>query len=146
MRLPRTTTFLLVLSSIFAGHEARAQGVITVCQNIIGKTVSPPAHWDNDDGLTDGSVTVLRNGSRYDLIIKDAKATFSALSDGATITKLDGDSDEDFTLALAYPLGQVEVYRFRLDATGRGVMLYAMLTNRAKRGALFDAKCSRANS
>ena len=144
MQLPRTTTLLLVLSSILAGHDARAQSVITICQNIVGKSLTPPAQWV-EDAITGGSVTVTRNGTRYDLIIisKDAIATFSALADGAKITKLEGDDDKDFTLALAYPLGQVDVFRFHLDANGRGVMLYAMLKNRADRAALFAAKCAR---
>ena len=138
------TTFLLVLLSILAGPEARAQSVITICQNIVGKSLTPPTQWD-EDAITGGSVTVTRNGTRYDLIIKDAIATFSAMADGAEITKLEGYDDNDFTLALAYPLGQVDIYRFHLDANGRGVMLWAMLKNQTDRASLFAAKCAPAS-
>jgi hypothetical protein len=54
-------------------------------------------------------VTVTRSCTRYDLIIKDAVAIFSALADGAKITKLDGDDDKDFTLALTFPLVRGEL-------------------------------------
>ena len=90
-----------------------------------------------------GSVTVVRHGAGYDLIIKDALATFTALEDGARIIKLEGDDDKAFTLALSYPLGQVEVYRFKLDAAGSGVMLFGMFKDAANRAALFSAKCAR---
>jgi hypothetical protein len=143
MGISRIAPLLLVLCSILEVHDARAQSVITVCRDIIGKRLTPPAQWD-EDGITGGSVTVTRHGSRYDLIIKDATgALFSALADGAKITKLDGDNDQEFTLALAYPLGQVEVYRFQLDAIGGGIMLFAMLKNGAVAASLFAARCAR---
>jgi hypothetical protein len=96
----------------FVGREAAAQTVITNCKSIVGKTLVRPNSWF-EDAFTDGSVTVVRQGAGYDLIIKDALATFTALEDGARIIKLEGNDDKAFTLAVSYPLGQVEVYRFK---------------------------------
>jgi hypothetical protein len=82
-----TLRFAILFVLMVPPTEASTQGAITTCQNIVGQSLTPPAQWD-EDAMTGGYVTVTRNGTRYDLIIKDSISTFSALADGAKIANL----------------------------------------------------------
>src|SRR3954453_6183208 len=89
------------------GPAEAAQRVVTVCGASNGKTVTPGAgrapEWV-DDGIQGGTLTFNQDGqSQYDVVIKDALATFSARDDGASIQADEGPKGA-LTLVVSYPL------------------------------------------
>src|SRR6266446_8392912 len=110
--------------------SAGAQTVVTVCGAASGYSfyLNPSDGWQRD-GISQGTVTILRNGDDFDLIIKDAWATFSARGDEATVVRIYGDTDREMTLVAIYPLGSTEVYQLTLDANGRGKLIWATTKN-----------------
>ncbi|WP_133768768.1 hypothetical protein [Enterovirga rhinocerotis] len=126
-----------------------AQGaeVVTICEAPQGRSAilhGQRYRWV-DDGLSGGRITILRNaGGEYDLTIRGLAGEFSARSDGASVTRVQGGTDTDFSLVATYPLQTVEVYQVELDAQGRGSLMWTTSkTIPARRASVFFAECRR---
>jgi hypothetical protein len=138
-------TFAIGVSNI------AAQEVITVCGASAGYGYysEPQQHGWVEDGIKDGTLTVLRDATgAYDVITKDRRTTFSARDDGAQVVKVNGSDDLRFALVVVYPLPVSEIYQFSLDQRGRGTLIWAAVKNRAgplavTKGTLFTAACSK---
>jgi len=127
--------------------SAGAQTIVTVCGASSGYSfyLNPTQGWQRD-GVSKGTVTIVREGNDFDLIIKDAAETFSARGDGATVVRVHGNTDREMTLIAIYPLATTEVFQLTLDANGRGKLIWASTKNRVvgtTKGSLFVADCAR---
>jgi hypothetical protein len=131
--------------------EVAAQEVITVCGASAGYGyyLEPQVHGWQQDGIKNGTLTVLRDrAGGYDVISKDVNTTFSAKGDGAQVVKVNGSEDLRFTLVVVYPNPVTEIYQFSLDQRGRGTLIWAAVKNRVgplaiTKGTLFTATCSK---
>lgn len=131
--------------------SANAQQVIAICGASKGKAfyLEPTKEGWVDDGISNGTITFLRNPSGdYDILVKSAGPAFSARGDGAQVVKVHGADESIITLIVIYPLHVTEVYQLTLNANGRGTLIWSNLKNRSApmgitRGAVFVAECSR---
>jgi hypothetical protein len=73
-------------------------------------TTEADAGWI-EDGISDGAVALVSEGSEVDVLIKDAVGMMSARSQGANVTLLRVEGDFA-TVLVEYPLGPIELYTF----------------------------------
>lgn len=140
----RTLT-ALALAAMLMATGARSE-IITVCERPSGRTAAlegGTVQWV-DDGLSEGSITILRDANgAYDISIKDAAGNFTAREDGASIS---ADTEANLTLVVRYPLGTVETYILALASDGAGTLIWSAMKNRVvgvTKGSLFTASCRR---
>jgi hypothetical protein len=139
---------LLVL--LLGVNDVAAQQVVTICgaSSGYGYYLEPAGNGWTKDGISDGSLTVLRDtAGQYDVVIKSVGNSFTAKGDGAQVFRVDGNYDQRFTLVVVYPLPVTELYQFTLDQSGRGTVIWAAVKNgllgKITKGTLFTATCSK---
>jgi hypothetical protein len=129
----------LQLSVVFFSVPVAAVNAQTIieCSGSTGKAFffgNDPQTGDQigwiDDGISDGSVALIRNGDTFDVIQKDAIGIISAAAEGATVAVID--VHEPFVdVLVSYPQGAKELYTF--DLVGKRVTW-----TQHKFGVLFD--------
>lgn len=109
--------FALLLAGFATTLPANGQTIIE-CEGSFGKAFyfadSPETGEEVgwvDDGITDGSVVLVRNGDALDIIMRDAVGTISATAEGATVILLDV-RDPFIEVLVSYPQGAKELYTF----------------------------------
>ena len=120
MRNSFQRSFALFLASFAAALPAKGQTIIE-CEGSFGKAFyyddSPETGeqvgWV-DDGITDGSVVLVRSGDALDIILRDTVGTISATAEGATVILLEV-RDPFIEVLVSYPQGAKELYTFDLQ-------------------------------
>ena len=109
--------FALFLAGFANTLPAHGQTIIE-CEGSFGKAFyfsDSPETGDEvgwvDDGITDGSVVLVRNGDALDIIIRDAVGRISATAEGANVILLDV-RDPFIEVLVSYPQGAKELYTF----------------------------------
>ena len=100
-----------------------------------------------DDGIQGLTLTFIQlDGLKYDVLIEDTRATFSARDVRALIQAEEGSDNGVITIVATYPVGTVEVYMLALDREGTGRLIWSSMKNRVvgtTKGSLFTAICQR---
>lgn len=141
----------VVLTIIGASTPAAVAEVITKCIGEAGQTVYFPtdqptsAQW-TDDRVTGGSILLLSDEGKIQLVTEDATGSVrSAASRGRLVTVRVDPAAGTYVLSLVIPNDTVETYLFRLDSLGRGTV--ATTVTRGGRGtkkaSLMTASCAR---
>lgn len=88
-----------------------------------------PTGWV-EDGITGGSITLVRDGDEFDLLIRDTIGTISARAEGAQIVLL-GFRATYLEVLASYPQGAKEIYTFDFAAK-------QLVWSQHKFGVLYD--------
>jgi hypothetical protein len=80
----------------------------------MGPDPNEPTGWV-DDGISAGSVVLVRNGDALDIIVRDAVGTMSATAEGATVALLEV-RDPFIEVLVSYSQGAKELYTFDMEA------------------------------
>ncbi len=131
----RNLTSLTIMMA-FAAGPISAQTIIE-CSGSAGKAyyfdndpqTDEPTGWV-DDGISAGSVVLVRNGEALDIIIRDAFGTMSASAEGATVVLLEF-RDPFIEVLVSYSQGAKELYTFDLQAR-------RLIWSQHKFGVMFD--------
>ena len=97
-----------------------------------------------EDAITDGSTTFLSTNDGYDIILKDAYGTKTALEENAKIDAIDLGSDA-YTFLVRYPRGTVVVYGLSAPDAGKRKLVWSIVRNGSGvteiQGSVFVAEC-----
>jgi hypothetical protein len=97
-----------------------------------------------EDAITDGSTIFLSTGSGFDVVLKDAYGTKTALEENAKIDVIEVGSDA-YTFLVRYPRGTVVVYGLSAPAAGKRKLVWSILRNGSGmtelQGSVFASVC-----
>ncbi len=86
------------------------------------------------DGVSSGSIQLVRSGAQFDVIYTDGLGTRSARAEGFDVVRVPGTEDRRYLLvAMNASSGVVEHWMFDLDSSGRGQVAWGTIRG----GALF---------
>jgi hypothetical protein len=99
------------------------------------------------DGVKDGSLSLIRAGTEYDIVYTDAVGrTLSARGDGFRVIEVPQPAAGYTTIITAHPnTGVVEHYLFKLDNNGNGEVAWGSIKGGGglmPKSALFQAACT----
>jgi hypothetical protein len=127
--------------------------VITKCGNSDGYAYYLPgaalpeekAGW-RKDGMSDGEIILIAKGDKPQIIFRDAtnKTQDVETDHGAELRWLSRDEEGISTVLAVYPVGLIEHYVFRLDAGGKGEVVWGGARYRAliQKSSLYRASCT----
>ena len=80
------------------------------------------------DGISKGGIQLVRDGKEFDIVYTDVAGTRSAKSDGFIVLNLSMPNTGFFTVLLVSEgTGVIEHYLFKLDAKGRGTVVWGSI-------------------
>ena len=79
------------------------------------------AGWEKD-GISGGSILLLREGDEFDIVYTDVFRTVSSKEDGGVVMRM-YEGNGTYALLIVYPKTSSETWVFRLNAEGSGELV-----------------------
>ena len=145
--------FLIILITSLALPTSVAANIVTRCgaskgyaHYFEGALVSRDKAGWTDDGISSGSLQLVRDGDAFDIIVTDAAGTKSLRADGFQVLNVP-QPKPDFVAVLSIhrTTGVVEHFLFQLDGQGRGTVVWGSIKGSGatlQKSSLLKATCN----
>lgn len=140
---------IVLIAALAISTDVRAE-TLAVCGAVDGHgyfaaqgiVPTPEAGW-TPDRISDGAISLTRDGDEFDILFKDGTGVYSSRAQGAEVIVMRAAADEAAVLVI-YEHNDIEIYQFIRERTGRGrvALLQSRSNSSITKASLMVGQCT----